>query len=104
MGGFGTFEMIARMPNHFAAAIPICGGGNTAIIGLYANTTDVWIFHGGADNVVPISNSKKMFQAIKKWNDKVKFTEYPDVGHDSWTPTFAEPELLPWMFSHSLEK
>lgn len=104
MGGFGTFELIARMPDRFAAAVPICGGGNTATIGLYAKTTDLWIFHGDADKVVPVSNSRKMFEAIKKWQADVKYTEYPDVNHDSWTPTFAEPELLSWMFSHSLEK
>jgi len=101
MGGFGTFELIARMPNQFAAAVPICGGGNVATIGLYACTTDIWIFHGHADNVVPVSNSRKMFEAIKKWNTEVKYTEFPDVQHDSWTPAFAEPNLLEWIFGNT---
>ena len=27
MGGFGTWEAIQRMPERFAAAVPVCGGG-----------------------------------------------------------------------------
>ena len=99
MGGFGTFELIARMPGRFAAAVPICGGGNTAAIGLYGHDTKLWIFHGGADNVVPVANSRKMYEAIKQWDSEVKYTEYPGVNHESWTPTFAEPTLLPWLFA-----
>lgn len=100
MGGFGTFELIARMPGKFAAAAPICGGGNTAVIGLYGGQTDVWIFHGSADVVVPVSNSRKMYEAIKKWNPDVRYTEYPGVNHDSWNNAFAEPELMTWMFGN----
>lgn len=28
MGGMGTFEILSRRPDMFAAAIAICGGGN----------------------------------------------------------------------------
>lgn len=98
MGGFGTFELIARMPGRFAAAAPICGGGNAAVVGLYAGGTRLWVFHGDADNVVPVSNSRKMVKALKNWGADVKYTEYPGVNHGSWTPAFAEPKLLPFFF------
>ena len=98
MGGFGTFELIARMPGRFAAAAPICGGANSAVAGLYAGNTEVWIFHGDADRVVPVANSRKIFETLKKWNPSVRYTEYPGVFHDSWNNAFAEPELLSWMF------
>lgn len=104
MGGFGTFELIARMPGRFAAAAPICGGGNTAVTGLYAEQTALWVFHGDADSVVPVENSRKMVEALKIWGADMRYTEYPGVNHDSWTPAFAEPELLSWMFGERVRE
>jgi len=101
MGGMGTFELVKRMPNTFAAAAPICGGGNTANT-KYMATTAFWIFHGDADPVVPVSWSKAMAEAIQsRYNAaEMQLTIYPGVNHNSWDKAFAEPELLPWLFSH----
>ena len=98
MGGFGTFDLLARRPNAFAAAFPICGGGNALLAPLYAPHTPLWIFHGAKDEVVPPDNSRKMYKALQSADAKVKYTEYPDANHDSWTPAFAEPEFLSWLF------
>jgi predicted peptidase len=35
MGGMGTFELLWRKPGFFAAAFPICGGGNPSTTSLY---------------------------------------------------------------------
>lgn len=104
MGGMGTFELLARRPGLFAAAVPICGGGNPLLAPLYAGTTAMWVFHGDADAVVPVALSRKMVEAFKRAGGKVRYTEYPGVNHDSWTPAFAEPELLPWLFSQKRKK
>lgn len=98
MGGFGAFDLLARMPDKFAAAAPICGGGNAGVVGLYAGNTNLWIFHGALDRVVPVENSRKMFDALKKWKANVLYTEYPDYDHNSWDAVFADPEYLDWMF------
>jgi predicted peptidase len=98
MGGMGTFELVRRHPDLFAAAIPICGGGHPAT----ANTlksTKWWVFHGVKDDVVPPALSEAMVAALKTQNAPVKFTVYPEAGHDSWDNAFAEPELLPWLFA-----
>ncbi|MEN0004732.1 MAG: prolyl oligopeptidase family serine peptidase [Bacteroidota bacterium] len=99
MGGMATFELVARYPDLFAAAIPICGGSNPLLAGLYAQKVPLWVFHGDADNVVDVSNSRTMVAAIEANGGQVKYTEYPGVGHNSWDPAFAEKELLPWLFS-----
>lgn len=99
MGGFGTFEILWRRPGLFAAAIPICGGGNPESTVRYAKDLPIWVFHGDDDKVVTPENSRVMVEALKKAGAKVKYTEYPGVGHDSWNNAFAEPELLPWLFS-----
>ncbi|MBL7699977.1 MAG: dienelactone hydrolase family protein [Chitinophagaceae bacterium] len=100
MGGMGTFELLWRKPNFFAAAIPICGGGDPSKVSIYAKNFPIWVFHGGADPVVPVSNSRLMVNSLKAAGANVVYTEYPGVGHDSWNNAFAEPTLLEWLFSH----
>jgi hypothetical protein len=36
---------------------------------------------------------------LKRLNGNVKFSIYPEAGHNSWDSAFAEPEFLPWLFS-----
>lgn len=103
MGGFGTFELLARLPDRFAAAAPICGGGNELLVPLYAGNTSLWIFHGDRDEAVPVEYSRRIYQALREAGAKVKYTEYPDVGHNSWDPAFAEPDFLEWLFSETLK-
>lgn len=99
MGGFGTFEILWRKPGFFAAAFPICGGGNPQSAKLYGKNFPIWIFHGIDDDVVPVKNSRLMEEALKAAGAKIRYTEYPGVKHDSWINAFAEPDLLPWLFS-----
>jgi predicted peptidase len=98
-GGMGTFDMIERFPDFFAAAFPICGGGDTSMAKYFAHNTSVWIFHGGADRVVDVKHSRNYYSALKKLNADVIYTEYPGVDHNSWDNAFAEKGLLPWIFS-----
>jgi predicted peptidase len=99
MGGFGTFEILWRKPNMFAAAIPVCGGGNPEAVKSYAKKFPVWIFHGAKDLIVPVGNSRLMVNTLKAAGADVKYSEYPEVNHDSWNNAFAEPDLLNWLFA-----
>ena len=103
MGGMGTFEILYRKPNTFAAAIPICGAGNPESVGKYATKTPLWVFHGSQDNVVNPVWSIEMVSALLKAGAYPKFTLYDFANHNSWDPAFAEPDLLPWLFSKKLE-
>lgn len=98
MGGMGTFEIVRRNPKLFAAAIPICGGGNTATASLLKKT-NWWVFHGAKDDVVPPKLSEEMVKALKGKKASVKFTLYPNANHNSWDLAFAEPDLLSWLFA-----
>jgi len=101
MGGMGTFVMLSRKPNMFAAAFAICGGGNTEAAKTYATTTELWIFHGAKDDVVVPQLSIDMVSAILKYGGTPNFTLYADANHNSWDAALSEPELLPWLFSKS---
>ena len=99
MGGMGTFDALARRPDIFAAAFPICGAGDPHGIKKYRKGLPIWVFHGAADDVVPVSNSRLMVGELGKVKAKVKYTEYPGVGHNSWSNAFEEKDLLPWLFA-----
>jgi len=98
MGGFGTWSLAAAHPEKFAAIVPICGGGNTADAKKLA-TLPIWVFHGAKDPTVPVQRSREMVEAIKAAGGNVKFTEYPEAGHDSWTETYNNPELYTWLLA-----
>ena len=98
MGGFGTWDAIARWPDRFAAALPICGGGDTAQAPKL-KTLPIWAFHGGADHTVATCRTTAMIEAIRHCGGKAKMTIYPGVAHDSWSRTYADPAVLDWFFA-----
>lgn len=99
MGGYGAWEAIERLPERIAAALIVCGGGNPIGIGA-AREVPVWNVHGALDSVVPISQSTAMVSRLRASGGDVRFTVYPDAGHDAWTETYGNPEVYAWLLSH----
>lgn len=100
LGGFGTYDLIIHYPDYFAAIFPICGQANVALYPKRAANVPVWIFHGASDNVINPWPDRSLFKALQSIGAKnARYTEYPGVKHDSWVRAFAEPDLLPWLFS-----
>ncbi len=105
MGGFGSWALAARNPERFAAVVPVCGGGlPLGIVSLNPRKKAAlrhlpfWVFHGAKDRIVPLAASEGMVGALKEAGVKrVKFTIYPDAGHDSWTETYANLKLYEWL-------
>ena len=100
MGGMGTFESVYRYPGMYAAAAPICGGGDVNRYDKRITKTAFWVFHGAADAVVNVKLSQEMVDKLKILKASVKYSEYPGVNHNSWDNAFAEADYLSWMFSH----
>lgn len=98
MGGYGTWDLITRLPDRFAAAVPVCGGGDETKAAVIAKVPQ-WIFHGGADTAVKTQRSRNMVEALKKAGVEPKYTEYPGVGHNCWDKAYGEAELWSWMFA-----
>lgn len=108
MGGYGTWSLALEQPQRFAAVVPICGGGDP-IRTLLADakrsaalkSMGIWAFHGGKDTVVPLSESERMVNALKRLGcQDVQLTVYPEAGHDSWSETYANPKLYEWLLAH----
>jgi predicted peptidase len=96
-GGYGTWDLIAREPALFAAAMPVCGGGDPAQAEKLTELP-IWAFHGDEDPLVPVERSRDMIAAIKHAGGEPKYTEYKGVGHESWTPTYKNVDVLEWLF------
>lgn len=106
MGGRGAWQLAARQPERFAAVAPICGRIPDAT-GFLANIavlkeTPIWVFHGAKDAVVPVENSEKLVAALKACGGDVRYTVYPDAGHNSWSAAYGTPELYTWLLQYSL--
>lgn len=98
MGGYGAWDLAARRPEWFAAVVPICGGADLDTAPKLAKLP-VWAFHGAKDGTVPVSRSRGMVSALKEAGGAPKYTEYAEVGHDSWDRAYADPCLAAWLFS-----
>ena len=98
MGGMGTLEAISRFPDLFAAAIPICGGGDKRYYSNFAQKVPVWAFHGAKDDVVLPKYSRELVAEIKQHGGNPKYTEFKEANHNSWDPAFATKDLLKWLF------
>ena len=97
MGGFGTWDLIQRLPTRFAAAMPVCGGGDTQLAKAIKEVP-IWAFHGGNDTIVMTQRSRAMIAALKEAGGKPSYTEYPGVDHNAWTQTYADDAVLKWLF------
>lgn len=98
MGAYGTFDMLARSPETWAAAIPVCGAGDPTTVEKFKHVP-IRIFHGSDDDAVPVQGSKTMAEALEKAGADVELTIYPGVKHDSWTQTYRNPEVIKWLFA-----
>ncbi|MDP6457415.1 MAG: prolyl oligopeptidase family serine peptidase [Candidatus Marinimicrobia bacterium] len=98
MGGYGTWSLATSRPDLFAAAVPICGGGDPSTVSKLKDLP-IRVFHGALDKVVLSENSEKMVTALQKAGGNVTYTLYPDANHDSWTETYANPGLYDWLLA-----
>jgi predicted esterase len=99
MGGFGTWDILMRAPERFAAAIPLSGGASPSSAELIADIP-VWNFHGSEDVVVPVAASREIVLALEALDADITYTEYAS-GHDQWTEQYQTAGLVEWLFSQA---
>lgn len=119
-GGNGVWNLAYRSPERFAALAVVCGwvaptaerreaivpadgGAPYSAVAARILSLPVWIWHGGADGVVPVEESRRMARALHTSGAQVTYTELPGVGHDAWTQAFDSPELPRWLLEQRRE-
>ena len=109
MGGFGTWDLIMRHPERFAAAIPICGGADVEKASVLVSMP-IRTFHGINDTTVPYAGTDAMAKAIKAAAEaagvksNIMFTPVLNAGHTIWSNIGTNGAHSNWMFSQSLEQ
>jgi predicted peptidase len=103
MGGYGTWDALARRPELFAAAIVVCGAGDPEKAKSIAHIP-VWAWHGDKDGAVPVQGSRDMIEALKKAGAMPKYSELVGVGHNSWSPAYADKDFWPWLLAQKRAK
>jgi poly(3-hydroxybutyrate) depolymerase len=101
MGGFGTWDLITRYPNRFAAGAPVCGGGDDTVA-VRAARVPIWAFHSDDDATVKVGRTRDMISAIQRAGGRPRYYEYTGLGHNSWDKAYSEPNFLPWLFAQRL--
>jgi predicted peptidase len=114
MGGLGTWAIIQQYPDFFAAAVPVCGGGDMdELDGIINIHLPIWAFHGVLDPIVGIDSYEDRFGAEEAWTGQrklveklisrgmkpaPKYTWYPDMHHNAWDGAYSDPRLFDWIF------
>ncbi len=98
MGGAGVFDLLMRRPEWFAAAIPLCAGGDPAQAHRIRGVA-LWVFHGRLDEVVPPFRSRHIVAALRRQGQRVRYTEYASLAHAIWHQTYYNPEVMRWLFA-----
>lgn len=98
MGGFGTWRLVAHAPERFAAAIPLCGGGNTEWAEKLAQIP-IWTFHGAKDKVVAISSTEEMVEAVQSASGNIRFSKLSNLGHSIDQAVYSKTAVLKWLLN-----
>ena len=101
LGGYGVWDFIAQYPDKFAAAVPVAGGGDPGSAETIKDIP-IWNYHSRADEVVSVSQSQVMIDALRAAGGHPRYTEYPFGTHgSSFNDTYSEPQLYQWMYSQT---
>lgn len=102
MGGYGVWNLAMNFPDKFAGIVPMCGGGDPDKAVLIADMR-IWAFHCADDSAVPVSASRDMAEALKKYGSQMRYTEYEEGGHAVWrvAANESEPPLAEWLIVES---
>ncbi len=98
MGSTGTWNILMRYPDIFAAALTINGVSDPSKAKRISHIP-IWAFHGSKDHISPIENTKQMISALKNSGGKPRFTEYRGLGHDIWNRVYGERDVIKWLLS-----
>lgn len=97
MGGYGTWNLLMRHGDLFAAGIPMCSAGDPSKAEQLKDIP-IWAVHGAKDPTVPVQGSRDMAQALEG-APNFHYTELADNEHDVWTYTYTNTEIFTWLFS-----
>jgi predicted peptidase len=116
MGGAGVWVLAAEYPKRWSAVAPVCGyvhrppqlaDAESPTTESYADfarrlsRVPIWIFHGSADDTVPVSESRQMADVL---GANAAYTEFPGVGHNAWDPAYQTTGVVSWLIKQKRKR
>ncbi len=99
MGGFGTWDLLMRDPDRFAAGLPICGGADPDMADAIKQLP-IRTFHGSNDPTVPVGGTRAMAEALQSVGAAdFSYEEIAGGNHLIWDPIYARRDVIDWLFA-----
>jgi predicted peptidase len=125
MGGGSVYRLAYRWPDSFAALVVIDGpvvpparapapaveiDHQTNPFAAAADPYDalankiakipIWIAHGDADETIPVEQSRRLVDVLRRLNSPVRYTEFPATDHvGAAEKGYADAAMLTWLFA-----
>lgn len=99
MGGFATWDLLARYPDMFCAAVSVCGGCDPSTASIVKNVP-IRAFHSDDDDVVPVTGEYEMCEALGRMGADVKMNILHGWGHYAWVEGYSDRETFDWFIGH----
>lgn len=98
LGGYGALGVIAARPQLFAGGIIIAAGDDGHSPARLARVP-LWFFHGERDEMIPVTQPRRLVAAIRRAGGTVTYTEYAGEEHGLAWLVVRETKLVPWLFA-----
>lgn len=95
-GAYGVYDMLARYPGLFAAALPMSGGADVNQYKAYEETA-IWTFHSADDVSGGYGQNLETVRKLESVGAGVLYTEFKSVGHNAWRQGYTNENAFDWM-------
>ncbi|HTI09474.1 MAG TPA: PA14 domain-containing protein [Puia sp.] len=97
-GGDATWQFAETHPTIACAVVPMSAANISDIP--YANTlkfNPIWLFQGGLDRAPDPSTTIQLVNAYTNVGGDLKYTIFPNDGHNTWDDTWKQTDYFPFM-------
>lgn len=102
-GGDGTWRMLERRPDLFAAAVPLVSWRAMQEKSLrekpLLKKIPIWAIYSSDDNAIDFA--RKEFERMRERGCNVSKTEFGVCGHRAWTPAMLQGDIFGWLISRA---
>ena len=101
-GGYGSWDIMNRYPQYFAASIPM-SASSVAYKDYVQNIVHIpkWLSQGGKDSAPAPYTSQQVVDAFKNGGGEIKYSFFPNNAHNTWEDMFRDPDYLPFLLQYS---
>jgi predicted peptidase len=96
MGGRGALYFASRLPSRFAAVLSLSPVSPITAWGRQLAQIPLWLFHGTADMLAPIAETKELVQAVETAGGHPRFNRLE--GRDHFIlDVYDQPDIYQWL-------